>query len=64
LLFALQLSQDAVKVTIPGKKEAYRLFNARGEPVVDMLISVGSPAPGIWLLPLLCSSFLAVPSAG
>lgn len=41
----IKVSQDAVKVTIPGRKEAYRLFNATGEPVLDLLIGSGTTPP-------------------
>jgi len=41
----IKISQDVVKVTIPGKKDAYRLFNAKGEPVLDIMIAVGTTPP-------------------
>jgi len=41
----IKISQDIVKVTIPGRKECYRLFNAKQEPVLDLLIMVGSNPP-------------------
>ena len=34
----IKISHDSQKVTIPGKKEAYRLFNAKGGCHVCMLI--------------------------
>lgn len=41
----IKVSQDSVKVTIPSRKEAYRLFNASGEPVLDLLIASGTTPP-------------------
>jgi nicotinate phosphoribosyltransferase len=41
----IKISQDSSKVTIPGRKEAYRLFNAAGEPVLDLLIATGTTPP-------------------
>lgn len=44
----IKLSQDADKMTIPGRKEAYRLVGAEGHALVDLLIQAGeeAPAPG------------------
>lgn len=44
----LKLSQDLSKVTIPGRKEAFRLLDSSGMPVLDLLVPVGetAPAPG------------------
>jgi len=33
------------KVTIPGRKEAYRLLNAEGKPILDLMVEVGAPVP-------------------
>jgi len=41
----IKVSQDAVKVTIPGRKEAFRLFNSAGEAVLDLLIASGTSPP-------------------
>lgn len=41
----LKLSQELSKVTIPGRKEAYRLLDAGGHPILDLMVEVGSPAP-------------------
>jgi len=38
----IKVSQDSVKVTIPGRKEAYRLFNMNDEAVIDLLIATGT----------------------
>lgn len=43
----IKLSEDAEKITIPGKKEAYRLYLKNGEPVVDVMIQVGEAKPEI-----------------
>ncbi|MBN2382253.1 nicotinate phosphoribosyltransferase [bacterium] len=41
----IKLSQDISKVTIPGKKEAYRLVGADGFPLADLMIRVGEDKP-------------------
>lgn len=41
----IKVSQDAAKVTIPGRKEAYRLYDAAGLPVLDIMIMADSPPP-------------------
>jgi nicotinate phosphoribosyltransferase len=41
----IKVSQDAVKVTIPGRKEAFRLFNSSDEAVLDLLIASGTSPP-------------------
>jgi len=41
----IKISHEADKVTIPGRKEAYRLFNSSGEAVLDLLISMGTTPP-------------------
>jgi nicotinate phosphoribosyltransferase len=44
----IKLSQDLSKMTIPGKKEAYRLFSEDGYSLLDLMIRVGDkpPEPG------------------
>ncbi len=44
----IKLSQELSKMTIPGKKEAYRLFGEDGYSLLDMMIKVGDqpPKPG------------------
>eukprot|EP01122_Echinamoeba_exundans_P001782 TRINITY_DN11774_c0_g1_i1.p1 TRINITY_DN11774_c0_g1~~TRINITY_DN11774_c0_g1_i1.p1 ORF type:complete len:551 (-),score=47.92 TRINITY_DN11774_c0_g1_i1:9-1547(-) len=44
----LKLSQDLSKVTIPGRKEAFRLLDSVGMPILDLLVPVGDapPSPG------------------
>jgi len=34
----IKLSQDIIKVTIPGKKNIYRLYGAKNEPILDLLV--------------------------
>lgn len=41
----MKVSSDHDKVTIPGGKEAYRLYNSASEPVIDLLVQVGTSAP-------------------
>ncbi|KAL0851072.1 hypothetical protein ABMA28_006954 [Loxostege sticticalis] len=43
----IKLSQDVGKVTIPGHKEAYRLFGADGHALIDLLQRSSEPAPGV-----------------
>lgn len=44
----IKLSQDLSKMTIPGRKEAYRLFSEDGYSLIDLMIRTGdtAPAPG------------------
>lgn len=41
----LKLSQELSKVTIPGRKEAFRLLDAGGHPILDLMIEVGTTPP-------------------
>ena len=41
----IKLSQDLTKMTIPGKKEAYRLFSEDGHSLLDLMIRVGDKPP-------------------
>mmetsp|Transcript_25257 Transcript_25257/g.39420 ORF Transcript_25257/g.39420 Transcript_25257/m.39420 type:complete len:531 (-) Transcript_25257:71-1663(-) len=41
----IKLSEEFEKVTIPGKKDAYRLYAGGGCPVIDLMRKGGSPAP-------------------
>ncbi|XP_045774747.1 nicotinate phosphoribosyltransferase isoform X1 [Maniola jurtina] len=43
----IKLSQDVGKVTIPGHKEAYRLFGADGHALIDLLQRSLEPAPEV-----------------
>ncbi|XP_068626679.1 nicotinate phosphoribosyltransferase isoform X1 [Battus philenor] len=43
----IKLSQDVGKVTIPGHKEAYRLFGADGHALIDLLQRSTEPAPTV-----------------
>jgi nicotinate phosphoribosyltransferase len=41
----IKLSNEAAKITIPGRKEAYRLVRGDGKAFIDLMIAVGSPPP-------------------
>jgi len=41
----IKLSQDVEKVTMPGKKRAYRLYGIDGFPILDLLQMPDEPAP-------------------
>ena len=41
----MKVSSDHDKVTIPGEKECYRLYNSSKEPVLDLLVQVGTTPP-------------------
>jgi len=41
----MKISQDHFKVTIPGRKECYRLYNSQGQPVVDIMVPTYPSAP-------------------
>ncbi|MCX8023509.1 MAG: nicotinate phosphoribosyltransferase [Syntrophorhabdaceae bacterium] len=41
----IKLSQDFSKMTIPGRKEAYRLFGENGHGLLDLMIRVGDNPP-------------------
>ena len=41
----IKLSEDVEKVTIPGRKHAYRLFLKKGEPVMDVMLGDDEPPP-------------------
>jgi nicotinate phosphoribosyltransferase len=41
----IKLSQQVVKVTIPGKKDVYRLYNDRDFALADVMVMVGENEP-------------------
>ncbi|XP_074656391.1 nicotinate phosphoribosyltransferase-like [Tubulanus polymorphus] len=41
----IKLSEDVEKVTMPGRKDAYRLYGADGHALVDLLIKPGENVP-------------------
>eukprot|EP01118_Nematostelium_gracile_P018801 TRINITY_DN8495_c0_g1_i1.p1 TRINITY_DN8495_c0_g1~~TRINITY_DN8495_c0_g1_i1.p1 ORF type:complete len:554 (-),score=141.34 TRINITY_DN8495_c0_g1_i1:31-1692(-) len=41
----IKISQEVSKVTLPGKKTAYRLYGAQSYPIVDMLITEKGDIP-------------------
>ena len=42
----IKLSQDLVKVLIPGRKMAYRLYGEKGWPLLDVMVRVGGDGGG------------------
>lgn len=38
----LKLSQEISKVSIPGRKDTYRLYNSEGKPTLDLICEVGT----------------------
>lgn len=43
----IKLSQDVVKVTMPGKKNAFRLYGTEGWAVIDILQRDDEPPPEV-----------------
>ena len=41
----IKLSDEVDKMTIPGRKEAYRLIGTNRQPVLDLMVEAGKPAP-------------------
>ncbi|XP_076456347.1 nicotinate phosphoribosyltransferase-like [Babylonia areolata] len=41
----MKLSEDVEKVTLPGRKRAYRLYGADGTALVDLMIQIGEQEP-------------------
>ena len=41
----IKLSQEASKVTLPGRKDSYRLVGAEGVPILDLIIRSGEMPP-------------------
>lgn len=41
----IKLSQDVDKVTMPGKKDVYRLYGSDGHALIDLLQKTSEPAP-------------------
>lgn len=41
----IKLSQEVEKVTIPGRKEAYRLVGRKGYPLLDLMLGSSEPPP-------------------
>lgn len=41
----IKLSQDVSKVTIPGRKEGFRLIGSNGKPLLDLMIGCNEKAP-------------------
>ncbi|CAM9388767.1 unnamed protein product [Chrysoparadoxa australica] len=49
----IKVSQSLGKITIPGRKEAYRLLDAQGQPLLDLMLRATDPAPKPGV-PILC----------
>ena len=45
----IKLSQDIGKVTLPGRKQAFRLYGKDGAPILDLLAEAGAPPPEVGL---------------
>ncbi|XP_014086548.1 nicotinate phosphoribosyltransferase isoform X2 [Bactrocera oleae] len=43
----IKLSQDVEKVTMPGNKNAFRLYSADGHALIDLLQKVSEPPPSV-----------------
>ena len=43
----IKLSNEKDKITIPGRKNAYRLFNSAGTGIVDLMMLSNQPAPEV-----------------
>ncbi|KAJ7533616.1 hypothetical protein O6H91_13G057100 [Diphasiastrum complanatum] len=43
----IKLSEDFSKVTIPGKKQCFRLYGNEGYPLVDLMIGENEPLPKV-----------------
>jgi nicotinate phosphoribosyltransferase len=41
----IKLSEDVEKVTMPGKKDVYRLYGADGHALIDLLLQAGEDPP-------------------
>ncbi len=41
----IKLSEQPEKITIPGSKDAYRLLDAQGIPILDLMVQTGVNAP-------------------
>jgi nicotinate phosphoribosyltransferase len=41
----IKLSDEPHKMTIPGRKEVYRLVGANRHPLLDLMVEAGKPAP-------------------
>jgi hypothetical protein len=48
----IKVSQEPAKVTIPGRKEAFRLYDSQDKPILDLLILSGSTPPVLCALSL------------
>ena len=49
----IKLSNDLAKMTVPGRKLAYRLYGQADQPLLDLLVGAGEDAPSVGM-PVLC----------
>lgn len=43
----MKLSQEVAKVSLPGQKDAYRLFSERGDALIDLLVRSDEEPPSV-----------------
>ncbi len=43
----MKLSEDPEKVTFPGKKEVYRLYDQKGQAIMDLMTKYGENPPKV-----------------
>merc|ERR1719154_352437 len=53
----IKLSQDVQKVTMPGQKEAFRLYSSDGHALIDILQRPGEDPPQVGKRVLCCHPF-------
>jgi len=41
----MKITEEAEKVTMPGRKESYRFYNSEGTPLCDVMLKKGEDAP-------------------
>ena len=51
-LVQIKLSQDVSKITMPGQKEAYRLYSSDGRALIDLLTMPEEEPPKVLVLPI------------
>ncbi len=53
----MKISQESIKTTIPGRKQAYRLKGEHGYPLLDLMVQVGENPPHTGKRILCCHPF-------
>ncbi|QQP57541.1 Uncharacterized protein FKW44_002563, partial [Caligus rogercresseyi] len=63
----IKLSQDVEKVTMPGRKNVYRLYSSDGHALIDLLLrpteeppAVGSKSKRAWVTPSKVESLYSI----